>query len=125
MLGAFKFHKSAKNFYHWCILHKGYIHHTVELNLINLTCACTTLTSFPLIFARYLLALCVSFYFNHDCTKVIQLLSNLFTSKFSKCHSCHEHKDKSLKTLLNTTLTYVHVVHVNFVQSAHSSIKNS
>ena len=125
MFCAFKFYTGAKDFYHWCILHKGYIHRTVQLNLINLTCACTTLASFPPIFARYLLALCMSFHFTYDCTKVIQLLLDLFTNKFSKCHSCHEHKDKSLKTLLNTTLTYVHVVHVNFVQSAHSSIKNS
>ena len=89
--------------------------HRVQLNL-NLTHTCTTLVSVPLMFARYSRVAHVSFYFTCEHTRVIQLFSNVFLSKFSKCKYDHKHKHKSFKTLLNTTVTYVCILHVSFVQ---------
>ena len=45
--------------------------------------------------------------FNLTCqfTSTIQLLSNLFMSKFDKCKFCHKYKN-NVATLLNTSLTH-------------------
>ena len=79
-----------------------YVHNfnacTVQVNL-NLTLACTILTCYLWTLARNSQNVRESFYYARECTRTIQLLSNLLASKMS----CHEHK-KRLKTLLNTNI---------------------
>ena len=88
------------------LYHPMYVHNfnacTVQLNL-NLTLMCTIPTCYLWILARNSQNVCESFYYACECTRTIQLLSNLLASKIHKCKSCHEHK-KRLKTSLDTNM---------------------